>query len=160
MAQEWGASSAAAQVFPLDELFQTDEPATAVRDLVLEAFGAETAADGSLEPVPYLSGSPATGALYRLRGTTTDGEPWSLFCKVLQHVRHWPMMPMLPAQFAADMIKWFPWRCELDLWDPIIMASLPDGLRAPRLHRLDRIARRSHRHLAGGRDRVLGTVRT
>ncbi len=92
-------------VFPLGELFQTDEPATAVRDLVLETFGAETAADGSLEPVPYLSGSPATGALYRLRGTTTDGEPWSLFCKVLQHVRHWPMMPMLPPSFAADMIK-------------------------------------------------------
>jgi hypothetical protein len=132
-------------VFLLDELFQTDEPATAVRDLVLEAFGAETAADGTLEPVPYLSGSPATGALYRLCGITVDGAPWSLFCKVLQHIRHWPMLAMMPPRFAADMTAWFPWRIELDLWDPIITASLPEGLRAPRLHRVielpgDRIA--------------------
>lgn len=122
--------------FLLDDLLQTDEPATAVRDLVLESFGAETAADARLEPVPYLSGSPATGGLYRLRGTTADGSPWSLFCKVLQHIRHWPMLSIMPPQVAADMISWFPWRSELELWDPIIAASLPDGLRAPRLHRL------------------------
>ncbi len=131
--------------FLLDELLQTGDPETVVQDLVREAFGAETAAEGVLEPVSYLSGSPATGALYRLRGTTTDGAPWSLFCKVLQHIRYWPALAMMPPQMAADMTAWFPWRTELELWDPPIAASLPTGLRAPRLHRLielpgDRVA--------------------
>lgn len=123
-------------VFVLDDLLQTDEPAMSVRDLVREAFGTETAAEGVLEPVPYLSGAPATAALYRLRGTAIDGQPWSLFCKVLQHVRHWPMMAHMPPPIAADMAARFPWRMELELWDPLIIDSLPQGLRAPRLHRL------------------------
>lgn len=131
--------------FHLDELLQTADLGTTVRALVREAFGAEAATEGTLEPIPYASGSPATGALYRLRGTTTDGHPWSLFCKVLQHVRHWPMLSLLPPEVGADMMAWFPWRSELELWDPLIMDSFPPGLRPPRLHRLvelpdDRVA--------------------
>jgi hypothetical protein len=33
--------------------------------------------------VAYEPGSPATGALLRVTGTTADGQPWSLFLKVL-----------------------------------------------------------------------------
>lgn len=131
-------------VFVLEDLLQTDEPIWAVRDLVREAFGAETAAEGNLETVPYLSGALATGALHRLRGTTIDGRPWSLFCKVLQHVRHWPMLPLMPPEIAADLVN-VPWRTELELWSPLIMKTLPDELRTPRLYRLvelpeDRVA--------------------
>ncbi|HLT62317.1 MAG TPA: hypothetical protein VK020_14055, partial [Microlunatus sp.] len=109
-----------------------------------EAFGAETAAEGNLETVPYLSGALATGALHRLRGTTIDGRPWSLFCKVLQHVQHWPMLPLMPPEIAADLVN-VPWRTELELWSPLIMKTLPDELRTPRLYRLvelpeDRVA--------------------
>ena len=39
-------------------------------------------------PVAYDPGSPATGALLRVAGETTDGEAWRLFLKVLQHPRH------------------------------------------------------------------------
>ena len=38
--------------------------------------------------VAYEAGSPATGALLRVAGETTDGEAWRLFLKVLQHPRH------------------------------------------------------------------------
>ena len=45
--------------------------------------------------VAYEPGSPATGALLRVTGTTADGQPWSLFLKVLQH-------PRARALFGAD----------------------------------------------------------
>lgn len=35
--------------------------------------------------VAYEPGSPATGALLRVAGATADGQPWSVFLKVLQH---------------------------------------------------------------------------
>jgi len=46
---------------------------------------------------------------------------------------------------ATEFADTFPWRSELELWDSRVLASLPEGLRAPTLHRLvelpdDRIA--------------------
>ncbi|GAA1477493.1 hypothetical protein GCM10009623_19390 [Nocardioides aestuarii] len=84
---------------------------------------------GVLEPVPYAFGSPATGGLYRLHG---DG--WSWFCKVLQHVRHWPLLATMPPPMAEEFRQMFPWREELELWDPVWTATLPEGLRVPELH--------------------------
>ena len=46
---------------------------------------------GDAGVLDYAFGSPATAGLYRLRG-----EGWSWFCKVLQHVRHWPGLAMMP----------------------------------------------------------------
>ena len=43
-------------------------------------------------------GSPATGALLRVAGATAEGQPWSVFLKVLQHPRHWPRLGQLPAE--------------------------------------------------------------
>ena len=59
----------------LAELLATDDVSGALEDL-----GVGDPAGAALEPVGYPFGSPATAALYRLRG---DG--WSFFCKVLQH---------------------------------------------------------------------------
>lgn len=84
--------------------------------------------------VPYVSGSPATGGLHRVTGQTRGGRPWSLFLKLLQHPRHWPVLASLPPEFAAAFVADFPWRDELRLWDPLIQTSLPDGLRSPSLH--------------------------
>lgn len=86
---------------------------------------------GTLEPFPYAYGSPATGGLFRLHG-----EGWSWFCKVLHHVRHWPELQRMPADFAASFAEEFPWRSELEMWDPPWVASMPDGLRVPELHRV------------------------
>jgi hypothetical protein len=97
------------------------------------------------ETVPYQSGSPATGALARLRGVTADGEPWSVFVKVLQHPRHWRLLNRVPDEVREDFLTRFPWRAELDAWKPSFAGRLPAGLRVPALYRVielpeDRVA--------------------
>src|SRR5664279_3917268 len=97
------------------------------------------------DPVPYESGSPATGTLARLSGVTADGQPWSVFLKVLQHPRHWRLLDRVPEQLRADFLSNFPWRAELTAWDPTFSAHLPSGLRVPELYRVvelpeDRVA--------------------
>jgi hypothetical protein len=96
------------------------------------------------EPIPYDAGSPATGALTRLRGTA-DGTSWSVFVKVLHNPRHWRGIGELPPPARAEFIAAFPWRAELAAWEPAFTHRLPDGLRVPELYRLvdlgaDRIA--------------------
>ena len=97
------------------------------------------------EPVPYESGSPATGTLARVRGMTADGQSWSVFLKVLQHPRHWRLLDRIPEQLRADFLSNFPWRAELTAWDPTFSAHLPSGLRMPELYQVvelpeDRVA--------------------
>lgn len=94
----------------------------------------------TVEAVPHAVGSPATHGVYRIRGAG-----WSLFCKVLHHLRHWPALAMMPPAMAEQFAAEFPWRSELELWHPAVLATLPPGLRAPELHRVielgdDRIA--------------------
>lgn len=83
----------------------------------------------NLEPFDYAFGSPATGGLYRLRGPG-----WSWFCKILQHVRHWPGLAELPPEYTVAFASEFPWRSELELWDEPFLSRLPEGMRAPQLH--------------------------
>jgi hypothetical protein len=89
--------------------------------------------------VAYEPGSPATGALLRVTGATADGQPWSLFLKVLQHPRHWPRLGELPAEIRQPFLEMFPWRGELAAWEPGFADRLPAGLRLPRLYRLDEL---------------------
>src|SRR5215213_9369446 len=84
--------------YTLDELVG-DVPRTDLVALALSHEGGEA----TFEVVSYTFGSPATGGLYRLRG---DG--WSLFCKVLQHPRHWPLLPTLPPEAQPDFLAGFP----------------------------------------------------
>jgi hypothetical protein len=88
------------------------------------------------ERVPYDSGSPATAALVRLRGTLTDGMPWSVFVKLLQNPRHWKHINRMPPPARAQFIAGFPWRAEAAAWDPGFAGQLPAGLRVPRLYRM------------------------
>jgi hypothetical protein len=105
--------------------------------VVGEVLGRETAVDTvTAEREPYDAGSPATGALVRLRGTTIDGQLWSVFVKVLQSPRHWPHLDRVPPPGREEFIQIFPWRAELSAWDPDFVAALPPGLRVPRLYRL------------------------
>jgi hypothetical protein len=119
-------------VFELADLLgvDSDQADEAMATLVGGALGVEPG-PAELTPIDYASGSPATGALYRLRG---DG--WSLFCKVLQHVRHWQTLALMPAEVAAAFADELPWRSELELWDACVVKALPDGLRTPVLHRV------------------------
>jgi hypothetical protein len=108
-------------------------PAGAVPATLSDLVGSPVAAadDVRLEPVSYGFGSPATGGLWRVRG-----RDWSLFVKLLHHVRHWPGLSQLPPHLAGGFAADFPWRSETELWDPRVQASLPPGLRSPVLHRL------------------------
>jgi hypothetical protein len=116
-----------------------DESRTAnsVADLVSAAIGQPVPPQlADVVPVAYPFGSPATGALLRVQGHDAPGQPWSLFVKVLQHVRHWVLYPMLPPEFAESFAAEFPWRSELDAWEPAFADLLPPGMRLPVLHRI------------------------
>jgi hypothetical protein len=89
-----------------------------------------------VEAIPYQPGSPTTGALLRVRGATVDGEPWSLFLKILQHVRHWPNLRFVPADFQERFVQGFPWRSDLMAWEPQFARRLPAGMRVARLYRI------------------------
>jgi hypothetical protein len=101
------------------------EEIVAVRD----AIGGE--GPWTVEPVPYEPGSPATGALLRLRGRN-----WSVFVKQIHAVRHWPRLSMVPEPIRAQFVADFPWRQELQMWDEPFAGRLPKGLRVPLLYRL------------------------
>jgi len=103
----------------------------------------DEAGSGRLDPksvavseVDYAFGTPATAGLRRFHGTDADGCPWSLFCKIIQHPRHSTFLTRLPAEAAANLISHYPWRQELDLWDPEFRATMPAGIRPPRLYRV------------------------
>ncbi|NAZ74838.1 hypothetical protein GTQ99_05280, partial [Kineococcus sp. T13] len=90
----------------------------------------------SAHAVPYVSGSPATAGLHRVRGITATGRAWSAFLKVLQHPRHWNRLHEVPQAHREGFLRDYPWRMELDAWQPAFGAALPAGLRVPALHRL------------------------
>lgn len=108
----------------------------AMTTLVEDSLGVRAVSTAGVVPVDYAFDSPATGGLYRVLGTDADGRPWSLFCKLLQHVRHWPKLAFIPDELRAEFAEQLPWRAELELWDPAVIATLPAGLRAPALHRV------------------------
>ncbi|NUR73852.1 MAG: aminoglycoside phosphotransferase [Hamadaea sp.] len=87
-------------------------------------------------PVAYESGSPATGGLVRVNGSTADGRTFRVFVKLVQHARHWPRLGQLPPQFRDAFTAQFPWRQELAAWDHDFAGRLPDGLRVPVLYRI------------------------
>jgi hypothetical protein len=99
----------------------------------LHEIMAELGVDGPsmVEPVAYDSGSPATGALARVKG---DG--WSVFVKQIQAVRHWPRLFLVPEPVRNDFAAQFPWRAELAIWDEAFAGRLPKHLRVPTLYRL------------------------
>jgi hypothetical protein len=109
---------------------------TALAALVDNALGRKIdLAETVVAPVPYEIGSIATAALLRVHGRDLDGEPWSIFVKVLQHPRHWPLLSMLPPDVAAEIVQDLPWRDEIEAWAPAFAGLLPDGMRTPDLYR-------------------------
>src|SRR5690349_9568327 len=109
-------------------MFSTSELLDADAAAAIKELGVDDPPAAPLEVVGYPFGSPATAALYRVRGPRG-----SVFCKVLQHVRHWPGVQLMPPHIVDDFVDQLPWRAELALWEPRVLATLPDGLRAPTL---------------------------
>lgn len=95
----------------------------------------------TLTPVPYDFGSPATAALVRVSGCARVGTsqipvPWRAFVKVVQHVRHWNRLHLLPPDLREHFAQSFPWRHEIDVNDEI-GAAAPPGLRTPTYYALE-----------------------
>lgn len=106
-------------------------------DLVRESLGDPTAriAEQRVEPVGAESGAFSTEALHRVRGTTTHGVPWSFFVKSVHSVRHAPAFALFPEHLREVLVESYPWRADTDVY--LAAEPLPDGLRLPRLYRVD-----------------------
>jgi hypothetical protein len=119
------------------QVLEDSATAYAIADLASQVLSREMPPQlPDVTAVAYPFGSPATGALLRVQGHDAAGQPWSLFVKVLHHVRHWVQYPLLPPEFAESFAADFPWRSELDAWEPSFADLLPEGMRLPVLHRV------------------------
>lgn len=88
-----------------------------------------------IEPVGHEVGSPTTAGLHRVRGVALARgglRPWSVFVKLLQSWRHWPLFELMPAELRERGLH--EWRFEADLYASDLGDQLPDGMRLPRLH--------------------------
>lgn len=123
----------------LGEARPTDARLTAT---VRSALGRSSAqiTDWWVEPVAYIPGTPSTGALLRVCGTSSDpvdgraDRAWSIFVKVLQAPTRWADLDVIPADELEHFLSSFPWRLELRAHQSGIAGLLPDGLRVPVLY--------------------------
>ncbi|GAA4587757.1 hypothetical protein GCM10023194_37640 [Planotetraspora phitsanulokensis] len=88
-----------------------------------------------VEVIDRVSGTPSTGGLRRVSGTTACGPRWSFFVKSIHAARHWPDIGIVPEAYRATFDAEFPWRAEADVYDSGL--PLPEGLRLPRLYFVD-----------------------
>jgi hypothetical protein len=123
----------------LTALLSTRLTTATVTDVVRAAIerGDADVAEWRFTPVDYRLSTPSTIALSRMTGTTAWGERWSVFVKAIGSGRHWPLIDQIPEQARDEFIATFPWRAELDAYTCDL--PLPDGLRLPRLYRVDDI---------------------
>ncbi|WP_405061492.1 aminoglycoside phosphotransferase family protein [Kribbella sp. NBC_01505] len=89
-----------------------------------------------VEVVDYPIGTPSTEGLYRVFGTA-DGVAWSCFVKQLQSARHWAHIAMVPDGFREEFIQNLPWELEIAVHRSGMAKLLPDGMRLPKLYRVD-----------------------
>lgn len=94
----------------------------------------------SVQPLDHGIGQPTTGGLFRFRGLAVDCTgvvPWSLFLKVIQSYRHWPLLDVLPPELRDEARAGTKWRYEADVYTSDLNRVLPAGLRLPRVHRIE-----------------------
>jgi hypothetical protein len=107
-----------------------------VVDLARQVLGDPAVAiDGwRVDPVDYDFGTPTTMGAVRIRGLTADARGWSVFVKVVQAFRYWPMLDMLPSGLRQRVLDSPLWRYEADLYASRVGELLPAGLRLPARH--------------------------
>src|SRR5688572_2339059 len=86
------------------------------------------------DPVAYDFGTPTTKGAVRLRGIADDARHWSVFVKVIQAYRHWPLIGMVPADRRQRVLDSPLWRYEADVYTSQLGDLLPAGLRLPGVH--------------------------
>ncbi|WP_433508747.1 hypothetical protein ACQP2T_32670 [Nonomuraea sp. CA-143628] len=115
----------------------TETPAAGLRDLVRVSLGDPLAeiAEQRVEPLHHDSGSLSTAWIHRVRGTTTGGVSWSFFVKSIHAIKHSAWFARMPEGLRAEATARFPWRADADVY--LARCPLPDGLRLPRMYRLE-----------------------
>lgn len=88
----------------------------------------------SLEDVRYDASSPTTAGLFRIR---LEQRPGSMFVKVLKSYERWPMIKLVSEEFRTIARSTDLWRYEADVYLSGLSASLPPGMRLPRVHCVD-----------------------
>ncbi len=83
----------------------------------------------TVEAVPYAIASPTTAGLFRV-----TGGDWSLFAKIIQSFRHWPLIEVFPPDLRRRAIEGDGWRYEIDLYRSPAHRLMPPGMRLPAIH--------------------------
>lgn len=127
----------------VDDLLADSDRLPTIVATILGVPRVQDVTDVAVTPVSYDFGSPATAALLRVGGSARrpdDETPvrWRAFVKVIQHVRYWDRLHLVPAEFREDFASTFPWRHEIDVNDEIA-AACPAGLRTPDYYALERL---------------------
>lgn len=122
-----------AEVLSLLEGVLTDAVVAAMARRVLGDAEATVQRWGT-DPVDYDFGTPTTKGAVRVRGVSGDARRWSVFVKVVQAFRHWPMIGRLPAALRKRALDSPLWRYEADVYSSQVGGLLPAGLRLPVLH--------------------------
>jgi hypothetical protein len=117
--------------------FMSTALTTDVTDLVRESLG-DPRAEIAEQHAELLDEGPrmlATASLHRVCGTTTSGATWSFFVKSIHAIRHSAQFAIIPEHLRAAALTHVPWRADADVY--LAARPLPDGLRLPRMYRLD-----------------------
>jgi len=97
-----------------------------------------------VEVFDYEIGTPSTEALLRVLGTAElhSGETveWSVFLKKLRSARHWELLHLVPEGFQEAFIQNLPWQLEVAVHRSNIATLLPEGLRLPKMYRINEYA--------------------
>ncbi len=117
-------------------------------DATVEEFARKASGDQAaqvegwwVEPVDYVLGTPSTGALKRLKlKLAGKDEPQSIFLKLLQSPKHWPLIEQVPLGARALFVSEFPWRLEERAYVSDLGTLLPEGLRLAKLYRVEELA--------------------
>ena len=123
---------------PLDDLLSN-------RDAIADVARAITGLDGTIaideidaDPVPLTN--MTTTALGRVRGTvssSSDTRPWSVVIKVVQSPDQSPVWQMIPPDLHAQVLFDLPWRSEPEVYRSSFGDRLPEGMRLPRVYRME-----------------------
>ena len=90
------------------------------------------------EPLVENPENMTTASLLRYSGELADGTPWSVVAKTLRPASQSPLWSLVPEEFRAMVLNDLHWHDEPRLYELGLDAHLPEGIRVPRIWRIDR----------------------
>ncbi|MEO6654393.1 MAG: hypothetical protein ABIP17_17270 [Ilumatobacteraceae bacterium] len=111
-------------------------------DIAFLALAATGCASGVGEcrvaPAAGVVENMTTRSLDRLSGRFDDGTGWSVVAKVLHPASAAAQWHMVPEEFRETVLEDLNWLDEPRIYESGLRARLPNGLRMPAIHRIDR----------------------